>query len=307
MNKIIGLAILLVFGFFIFQYPRKMINPGELVNGHQEIKDKCLACHTLFNGIANEKCISCHALSDIPKVRTPHSEESKAKSSLQFHEKISRITCIKCHTDHKGSLASVSISSFRHELLPETIISNCIDCHEKPTDRIHNRFNASCNTCHLTKSWKSNSTFNHDMIQEPDKTNCILCHNVPTDSYHSQVGKDCIKCHSTNKWIPSTFDHSAFFILDENHNAQCKTCHINNDYGNYSCYNCHEHSQNKILEEHSEHGIADIEKCASCHRSGNEHDIRQPGDLQNNGPHKTNRENSKHHSKEEDHMEDHDD
>ncbi len=31
------------------------------------------------------------------------------------------------------------------------------------------------------------------------------------------------------------------------------------------------------MEEHNEHGIYNFTNCASCHRSGNEHDIRMNG------------------------------
>ena len=49
-----------------------------------------------------------------------------------------------------------------------------------------------------------------------------------------------------------------------------RTCHIDNDYSNYTCYGCHEHSRSKIREEHVEEGIYDYENCVECHRSGDE-------------------------------------
>ena len=43
-----------------------------------------------------------------------------------------------------------------------------------------------------------------------------------------------------------------------------------NDYSNYTCYGCHEHSRSKIREEHVEEGIHDYENCTECQRSGDE-------------------------------------
>jgi hypothetical protein len=35
----------------------------------------------------------------------------------------------------------------------------------------------------------------------------------------------------------------------------------------YTCYGCHEHQQARIIAQHRNEGIANIEKCARCHRS----------------------------------------
>ena len=66
----------------------------------------------------------------------------------------------------------------------------------------------------------------------------------------------------------------AHFTLDQNHNTTCNTCHSNNNYSSFTCYGCHEHSERKIIAEHNEEGIYNISNFASCHKSGNEHDIK---------------------------------
>lgn len=113
------------------------------------------------------------------------------------------------------------------------------------------------------------------MIVGTDKNNCTGCHQKPNDKFHGSVQGNCDKCHSLSKWKPATFEHATFFILDRNHNAPCNTCHTNSsDYKMYTCYGCHEHSESKIRSEHNEEGISNFSNCISCHRSGNEHDIR---------------------------------
>ena len=49
---------------------------------------------------------------------------------------------------------------------------------------------------------------------------------------------------------------------------------MNNDYSNYTCYGCHEHSRSRIRKEHVEEGIHDYENCAECHRSGDEDEAK---------------------------------
>jgi hypothetical protein len=68
---------------------------------------------------------------------------------------------------------------------------------------------------------------------------------------------------------------------------------MDNDYSNYTCYGCHEHSRSKIREEHVEEGIYDYENCEECHRSGDEDEAkhlwkakrRKSGDGKSNSQH----------------------
>lgn len=91
---------------------------------------------------------------------------------------------------------------------------------------------------------------------------------------------NCIQCHLTSRWTPADFDHSAYFVLDRNHNASCKTCHTNNQFED-TCYGCHEHTPSNILGEHREEGISNINDCVRCHKSGNEHDMEGRGEGRN--------------------------
>jgi hypothetical protein len=62
-------------------------------------------------------------------------------------------------------------------------------------------------------------------------------------------------------------------VLDRDHNTRCVTCHVRNDYQQYTCYGCHEHTPANIRREHVEEGIRDFNDCVECHRSADEHDI----------------------------------
>src|SRR6188768_370309 len=67
MKKLIVLGIAIGCIVLMYHFPHAMLNPGELVDGHQKLNENCLACHNPFWGISNEKCITCHKLADIGK------------------------------------------------------------------------------------------------------------------------------------------------------------------------------------------------------------------------------------------------
>lgn len=267
MKRIIVIVIVGLCIWLMVAYPFTMLNPGELVEGHQKIKEKCQSCHEPFWGIPSEKCIACHKLSEIGK------DTIGKKVSILFHSNLNNPECTSCHTDHKGIKPSVSISKFYHSFLPATKQKKCNNCHSVPSDNLHKQVSTACSNCHNAISWKSSVAFDHKMIQGTDKNNCLSCHQKPIDSFHDAFKDNCSKCHGTDKWLPSSFDHSKYFLLDQNHNANCNSCHSNNNFTAYTCYGCHEHSESKIRSEHAEEGIYNFNNCVSCHRSGNEHEI----------------------------------
>ncbi len=274
MKKLIVVGIIIACVWLMYAFPYVMLNPGKLIEGHQKLDDKCQSCHSPFWGAANSKCISCHKLSEIGKDSLPLGDTNAGKIKILFHQGLTSQKCTSCHSDHQGRNPMNYIGSFKHDLLAENDRNNCSSCHGKPMDKLHAQISTSCNRCHTTKGWKVSVVFNHDMIENADKNNCTACHQKPNDTYHQLINDNCSKCHTANQWKPSTFDHSNYFQLDRNHNASCATCHSNNNYSTYTCYGCHEHSESKILEEHREVSISNLNNCAACHKSGNEHDIR---------------------------------
>lgn len=277
MKKVTVLVLSALCIWLMYQYPHTMLNPGELVEGHQELNAKCVSCHKPFWGIPNNKCISCHKLSDIGRDTLNLIDTGNSIEKIPFHNYLSNQKCTSCHTDHKGRRPDIPMNRFDHELLPQNVSSNCNSCHRQPLDTLHKKLSTACSNCHNTKDWKSVEGFNHEMIVSTDQNKCDLCHQMPKDTYHHLFKDNCDKCHTTAKWIPSTFDHSEHFQLDKDHNAKCNTCHFNNNFSVYTCYGCHEHSESNIMEEHKEEGIYNFANCTDCHKSADEHDIRMNG------------------------------
>ena len=257
------------------QFPHTMINPGELVQEHQHIKSNCNACHTPFSGVSSSKCISCHAVATIGKDSLGHADSTKYSGKHLFHQQLIQQSCTSCHTDHKGIIPANKINSFSHEMIKPAIRNNCNSCHAQPKDTIHSFVSTTCNRCHNTNGWKNDVQFNHDQIVATVKSNCIACHQKPADDFHLQTtGSDCLSCHTIAQWKPASFNHDQYFSFDKHHTSTCNNCHTTNNYKVYTCYSCHEHNEANIKNKHDEEGIVNITDCASCHRSGNEHNIR---------------------------------
>ena len=216
--------------FLMVQFPHTMLSPGELSQSHQDLSNDCFSCHTPFSGIENNKCIACHKLSEIGNDSLGMTDTLTGMTKILFHQSLSSQSCTACHTDHKGVSPEAPLGGFKHTLLSETVINNCVNCHQKPTDKLHDKLTSTCKSCHNTEGWKFSVKFNHDMLVVADKNNCASCHQRPDDSFHMSLKDNCNKCHSTDKWTPSSFDHAAYFMLDRDHNVSCNTCHKNNNY-----------------------------------------------------------------------------
>ena len=79
---------------------------------------------------------------------------------------------------------------------------------------------------------------------------------------------NCAQCHKPPAWKPATFDHDKFFPLDKDHNAACVTCHVGNNYNQYTCYGCHEHTPANVQAKHREEvGAVNLDQCVRCHRN----------------------------------------
>jgi hypothetical protein len=205
----------------------------QLDGGHLELD--CEDCHetATYQG-AEPGCFFCHAPDD------PHSGV--------FGE-----VCETCHVtagwaevffDHSGPFAV-----------------NCQTCHLDDSPVGH--YPGQCSACHIVSGWLP-ASFDHAVA---GATNCLSCHSGDAPANH--FSGQCSTCHSTNAWKPANFSHT--FPLDHGDaNQQCELCHVNQNYNNYTCYGCHEHSPAEIQEEHDD--VANFNNCVRCHWDGREHE-----------------------------------
>ncbi|MBP6012098.1 MAG: class III cytochrome C family protein [Alphaproteobacteria bacterium] len=186
--------------------------------------------------------------------------------------------CLACHTPFQGAS-------------PE----RCMACHVVAdigrrttkgvtiqTDRRRTVFHQAlveknCTACHRDHpppalASKRALAFDHSLLEAKVRTQCSACHDAPSDAFHrtATATASCSECHRSTGWKPAMFDHSRVFPLDADHNVACSTCHAGGDYRRYTCYGCHEHQQSRMVAEHLEEGIRNIENCTRCHNANDQ-------------------------------------
>ncbi len=188
--------------------------------------------------------------------------------------------CFACHTPFIGSEPEKCIVCHKVEEIGIITTKGLPIAREKKNVVFHqNLIEDNCISCHSdhkgVKAFRPISQFSHTLLEPNLRKQCDNCHTRPRDALHLTLNSNCIQCHTLKAWLPATFDHKKYFRFDRHHNTECTTCHVNNDYTNYTCYGCHEHSRSKIREEHVEEGIYDYESCEKCHRSGDEDEAKK--------------------------------
>jgi len=285
MKKVILLNLVIII-FLLFAYPQLMISPGQLIEGHQDLTTDCFACHTLGVGSPPSKCIGCHTVAKIGKVTTKGQPVKKKAIAVPFHQELLEQDCVACHSDHRGVKIYRVIKQFSHELVIKSARQDCDNCHQNPRDPLHQKLTMNCGQCHTQEQWKP-ATFKHALLTAAVRKVCEDCHQVPEDTLHQKIVGNCAQCHREDQWSPATFEHDQYFVLDNDHDADCVTCHEDNDYQKYTCYGCHDHTPENMREKHYEEGIQDYENCAECHRSADEDDAKRNW---RSGPSNQNRE-----------------
>lgn len=172
--------------------------------------------------------------------------------------------CVICHkppdigrltTTGKPVTKPLTSTPFHQELSSE----NCVACHSDHAG---------------VKRYKLTGNFNHALLKKETLDKCQACHKSPADTLHQNITGNCAQCHTQTKWTPANFDHDKYFVLDNDHTTKCVTCHVRNDYQQYTCYGCHEHTLANIRRTHIEEGIRQFDNCVECHRSADEEDIK---------------------------------
>ena len=188
--------------------------------------------------------------------------------------------CFACHTAFIGSSPQKCIACHKVEDIGKKTSKGLPIEKELKNVAFHQQLiEDDCIACHSdhkgVKAFRPINQFSHSILESALQKQCDNCHSNPVDDLHRKIKGNCGQCHTQEAWLPATFEHENYFRFDRDHNTECVTCHINNDYANYTCYGCHEHSRSKIREEHYEEGIRDYEKCVECHRSADEDEAKR--------------------------------
>lgn len=183
--------------------------------------------------------------------------------------------CFACHTPLLGSRPAKCLECHPLEDIGIRTTRGLAIDKEKKNVAFHQKLvESDCVACHSdhrgVNAFRPIGQFSHELLQVSVRTYCEQCHDGPEDALHRKITGGCAECHTESGWLPATFDHTRHFRFDRDHETDCDVCHLNNDYAQYTCYGCHEHSRSNIREEHVEEGIFEYEECVECHRSADE-------------------------------------
>ena len=183
--------------------------------------------------------------------------------------------CFACHTPLRGATADRCIACHALPDIGLRTTKGAAIVHAKPVKvSFHQELSdQNCMACHsdhagpkLTQ--RSRKPFSHAMLRAAARDRCDTCHAAPKNDLHKALSVGCDQCHKTEAWKPATLAHDKFFPLDKDHNAACVTCHVGNNYKQYTCYGCHEHTPANMQAKHREEGVAEsLDNCVRCHRS----------------------------------------
>lgn len=251
------------------------------------LSSTCVNCHAepdIHIGFFEAQCDTCHTTDGWKPVSLDgqlfdHAVQGKFSLVMHTNQPDANLTCRDCHVaDLKSPTAPV-----------------CLDCHMKLDTQFMSshtqQFGPACSSCHDGVDRYSNFDHNNFFVLDGKhlELDCSQCHGAdPATAVYRDLGKDCVKCHAepdihagtfgvacqdchtTTAWQPALLRiHS--FPLDhgEQGTLTCDTCHTTT-YPEYTCYNCHEHTQEKIIAEHAEEKInpTDLQNCVKCHPVG---------------------------------------
>ncbi len=170
-SRVIRILTILLMGYIAWgsmQSPEALWAPGHLSRHHADLK-KCDLCHQEFKGATNDKCLACHSA----KVFQTRSDVATS----QFHQKVidDQQSCLACHTEHRGVLASITRGSIHNPhgefIFRATGASSCSDCHTMKTGK--------------------------NKIQSGLLQNARVRHLIEEGEGAHQLGKfaTCLKCH----------------------------------------------------------------------------------------------------------------
>ncbi len=253
----------------------------------QQTPQACQLCHQesrMHKGLFTQACDLCHTAGGWTPAKIDDqsfNHLANAGFSLVLHQKDyagQTITCATCHPDN----------------LQHFEMQTCIDCHITDDQEFmvehQDLFGSDCLVCHDGVDRLKN--FDHANFFVLDgqhaTTECTGCHTdnafrgTPTECWKCHVepeihkgvfGLGCDDCHTSDGWTPASLKKHIFPLNhgfgDQSLQLQCNACH-GQTYIEFTCYGCHEHQPEEILQSHLSKGIQaqDLPACQTCHPDG---------------------------------------
>ncbi len=275
-------------------------NASVWVDPARTLRNHCARCHAGRHErtFAMVSCPACHGMIwEDPVlhwgISGGHPTASGGFDLVGAH---ALANCASCHDLSTGEPWFTATDQF-----------DCIACHDRDYQRQHagSGFPTACLTCHTTIIW-GGASFDHEsasggfalvgahlqlvcsschdpltgtpLYVPADQNDCIACHDDDYQRQHSGSGFPtvCLTCHTVDAWSGASFDHDVQFfpIFSGEHQDRwsgCATCHTDpNDFAAFTCFNCHEHQEDRMNDKHSDvTGYAyESALCITCHPEG---------------------------------------
>ncbi len=268
---------------------------------------QCASCHTSgYTTAPSTACVSCH-LKDYNSAASPvnHIAAGLPQTCADCHNTTAFTATTFNHTTVGFALTGAHTTVACENCHKGTVVgtpTDCYSCHSADyagtTDPPHatQGFPHDCSQCHSTTNWSS-ATFDHSTTgfaltgahvtvqcaschtsgyTTAPSTACYSCHatdyNNTNNPPHLAAGypTDCTQCHTTTTFTTSTFNHTLYFPLTNNHNVSCGTCHATiSNFGIFSCTaTCHSQSNTDPHHTGVKNYIYSPTSCYGCHPTG---------------------------------------
>ena len=104
-----------------------------------------------------------------------------------------------------------------------------------------------CVACHSdhrgVQAFRPIGQFSHNLLEPEIEKQCDSCHAQSRRRSASEDYRQLQFLPHATELDSGNFRSRQVFSLDRAHTTECTTCHIHDDYSNYTCYGCHEHSR----------------------------------------------------------------
>ncbi|MFN7996251.1 MAG: cytochrome c3 family protein [Bryobacteraceae bacterium] len=264
---------------------RKRIMVKDLSRTFQGLHPACLTCHEdRHAGQLGKDCARCHNTVHWKPILSFDHNATKYPLTGR-HE---QVECNKCHRPMANDAKVIQYTSLN--------FATCAGCHQDPH---RGAFEARCESCHTTSSWRRvqmTSAFDHSRTKFPltgkhEGVACLKCHkdsNFKTPVAHGKCmdchqdqhqgqfahradGGECGTCHTDAGWRPSTFTETshrltAYPLTGKHAAVACAKCHTpagtQTDYHpRYRvCLDCH-----KDVHAGQFAGRPHENRCEDCH------------------------------------------
>lgn len=147
---------------------KSVLMPGPLSDGHYQLRNACVACHTdpLGGGeVLQEACIKCHGAQRIKPLDSHPQSKFKDPRNAEQLKRIDALHCVSCHSEHRPQITHKNGLSQPRDL--------CQHCHqdvasERPSHAgmdLNSCTNAGCHNFHDNQALYTNFLIKH--LDEP--------------------------------------------------------------------------------------------------------------------------------------------